>query len=175
MAQKPSMIPLVVIGGAAVAALIGFTYVQNNSDPKIIAEKQKEAARAQNQKEADKSAGNQPKPPGETTDVPGANELAMWGARKTLGKPGGKPEITVTWAWTPTVQGNPGAIYAAVASAKKALPDAAITVVNQDASGGNSPLGITVDGSLRLPAQTDGTFPPEQAIVGALKSGQAPP
>lgn len=169
MAQRPSMVPLIVVGGVALAALLGFNFIQSNSDPAIVAEKQKEAER-----EASKAAAKNAPKGGERPAAPpvaGADELVTWGAKKTFGTASGKPAITVTWEWTPTVQGNPSAVFSAVETLKRAVPSAAITVVNRDTTGGNAPLGITVDGAMRLPALADGTFPPEPAIVGAIQAG----
>jgi len=169
MAQKPSMVPLIVVGGVAVAALLGINILQQNSDPAIVAEKQKEAERKASE-EAAKNAPKDPAKPVAAVPAAGADELVIWGAKKSFGVAGGKPEITVTWEWTPAVQGNPSAVFSAVEAVKKTVPNAAITVVNHDMSGGNAPLGIAVNGTMRLPALSDGTFPPEQAIVSAVKA-----
>lgn len=169
MAQKPSNVPLVVVTVAAVALLVGITAMQNNSDPNIREKMEKEAEREAAKKQADNAKDNpQPTPP--TESVPGANDVASWGAEKSLGQPGGKPSVTIAWEWTPAVQGNPSSVYSAVEAVKKAYPSAAIQAVNLDAKPGAFPAGISVDGSLREPVAADGTFPQEGKIIASLKS-----
>ncbi|MBC7805370.1 MAG: hypothetical protein H7145_04395 [Akkermansiaceae bacterium] len=172
MAQKPSNLPLIVVAVAATGLLIGFNAMQLNSDPQIREKKAKEAEREAAKKQTEQARNSpQPTPPAES--VPGANDVATWGAEKEFGQSGGKPVVTIAWEWTPALQGNSSSVYSAVEAVKKSLPTAAIRAVNLDAKPGGFQPGISVDGSLREPVAADGTFPQEGKIIASLKSATA--
>lgn len=173
MAKKPSNAPLIVVVIAAAGLLIGITAMQNNSDPAIREKIAKEAEQEAAKKQAEQ-AKNNPTPAPPVEQVPGANDVATWGAEKTFGKPGGKPFVTVAWEWTPAVQGNPSTVFSAVEAVKKAYPDAVIQAVNLDAKPSKFMPGISVDGSLREPVAADGTFPQESMIIVSLKRAESP-
>lgn len=158
------------MGVVAVAALFGINVMQQNSDPAIVKKRQDEAEREARKTESKKMTEATQRP-GATAPIAGADAVAGYGAEMSLGEPGGKPDITVTWEWTPTVQGNPSSVYAAVESVKKVLPNAAITVVNADAKPGAKATGIYVNGKLRVSPGSDGTFPAEPQLIPALMGG----
>ncbi len=168
MAQKPSNLPLIVVAIAAAGLLIGVNAMQNNSDPLIREKKAKEAEREAAKKQAEQQKNTPPQTPG-SASVPGANDVATWGAEKTFGTPGGKPSVTVAWEWTPAVQGDSSSVYTAVEAVKKAYQGAAIRAINLDAKPGTIKPGISVEGSLREPTAADGTFPQEGKIIASLR------
>ena len=163
MAQKPSNLPLILFAVVGLGGLIGFNVLQQNNDPAIQERKQKEAEQEAARKQSKESANN-PAPSEQT--VPGANDVATWGAKKQFGKPGGSQKVTIAWEWTPAVQGNPSSIYTAVDMVKTMLPTAEIQVVNLDNNSGTGTPGILLDGTMQVPALPDGTFPlqPQMAM-----------
>ncbi|MBC8139046.1 MAG: hypothetical protein H8F28_24495 [Fibrella sp.] len=169
MAQRPSNLPLIVVGIAAAAALIGVNVMQNNSDPLIREKKAKEAEREASKKQMEQARNNpQPTPPAQS--APGVNEVATWGAEKIFGQADGEPAIVIAWEWTPALQGDSSSLYTAVEAVKVALPTAAIRVINLDAKPGTFKPGVSVDGSLREPVSADGTFPQAGKILATLKT-----
>lgn len=170
MPGRPNNTPIIAgIVLLAIGGIVGLNIMQQKNDPTL----QEKIAKDQEQ-EARKNQKNTPVTPPSAPETPGASEVVTWGAEKVLGKPGGSPTITVGWAWTPALQGDPGSVYTAVDMMQKTLPSAAIRVVNLDAKPGAVPSGIAVGGAVKMAAMPDGTFPPAMAMSGMLKSLTTP-
>jgi len=106
--------------------------MQQKNDPavqeKLQQEAEKEAAKKQQE-----NAKNAPAAPSGPVD-PNANEVSRLGTGEADGKPGGSPKITVGWAWTPAIQGNPADLFGCgmrVTKGNAKLPR--LQVVNLDA------------------------------------------
>lgn len=153
---------LVAVVGIAVALLVVLNIFQQRNDPKYQEQMAKEQARKASEEAAKKQQEAQP-----PADAGAANELAAYGAEKTLGNPSGATKVTIGWNWTPAVQGDPNKVLAAATAASKALPNASVRVVNLDANPGAVPPGVTVDGKTVVPPGPDGSLPAD-AVSAAL-------
>jgi len=167
MPQKPNNIPIIIAAVAALGGIALLNVMQQKNDPALLEKMQKEAEQEAAKKQQE-NAKNAPPAPSGPID-PNANEVAAWGPEKMMGKTGGSPQVTVGWIWTPAAQGNPGLIYTVVDAVTKAMPNAAIRVVNLDAKPGAVPAGVAVGGKVTMAAQPDGSLPPAGAIGAALK------
>jgi hypothetical protein len=161
----PSNAVLVV---AILVALVGMGVVNTftqNLDPKEIEKREQEQMEAEAKKQQEAQAKAQAS--NATAAISPAGQLATFGEEKILGKPEGKPEVTIAWQWTPEVQANPEKVSNSIDVAVKVLTRARIRVLNVDANPDMEP-GIYVDGVKKFAPQPDGSFPPAAELYSRL-------
>jgi hypothetical protein len=153
----------IAIAVMAVAGIVFANVIASKNRPKTENELMAEA-----QMQAEQESKNAP--PTEDAKVPmgkptapmpttlkEANDLAALGPDIVL--PGGKPEKTVTvgYAWTPELQGDPSVIARIVEKVKAAAPDAQVRLVNVDETPGVAP-GVSVNKTVVAPPGADGNL-----------------
>ena len=186
MAKSPSRAPLIAAVILVLAVLAGFNALNEKYRPK--SEKELEAEQAQAAKAAESKggkagseAGKAPAPipaPSSATNAEASTSLVQLGPDTFVGDKSGKNTVTIGWAWTPDVQGDPSKVSRAIDEVKKAVPNAQIRVVNTDEVSG-VPEGVSVNGKVVVPPSADGGFPAEanayQGVAATIKAGAAVP
>ncbi len=173
--KTPSRAPLIAAIVLVLAVLAGFNALNEKFRPKT--EKEIEAAQAEAAQAAaskgDKSgeAAKAPTPAPSAAANPGAaTSLAQLGPDATVGAQNGANTVTIGWAWTPDVQGDPDKVSRAIDMVKKAAPNAKIRVVNTDEVSG-VPDGVSMDGKVVVTPAADGSFPAEASAYQGVGSG----
>ena len=171
--SRPSTSPvLIAVVVMAVAGLIGLNVMANKAAPKSEHEVEAE------QKEASSPAATaSPAPVASAPAVVGLsdpNSLVMLGGGRVLGSKDTKQEIVVGFSWTPAVQSDPSKVSAAVDALQKFLgSQARIKVVSVDDQTG-VPEGISLGGTVIVPAESNGTISPQAVAIVKQALASAP-
>jgi len=145
----------------ALGALVILNGVMQRMDPKFQEQQAEEAA----QKKQEEQQKQPPSASGPSS--PGGAKLVELGDDAVVGNKKGTTEIVVAYQWTPDVQADPSKVYNVIEMLPKATPQAHLRVVNADAHPG-TPLGVSMNGKVVLPAQLDGSIPANPMMMQSI-------
>jgi hypothetical protein len=172
---------LVIIILIAIAGMIGLNAISGRFTPKSDEDEAAEQASAA--------------PPATPAPAPtpmavlhGPQELAAFSPGGDLGDTKAQDAITIGFSWTPAIQADPVLVFGTIDQLVHSFPDARIQVVDTDLDP-SVPLGVSIDGTLVAPADTDGSIlvtTPESNALGqawsfaqrkraAMRAGPPPP